>query len=148
MNKAALIGLVLMALAALVPCTAAADSADDIGRLEQQRIQAILDVDMPALYAIYADAFFYNTASGASFTRSEYLPRYQSGELKVNKSTSEVREVRVYGDTAIVTGIVRVDATIKGENADLRLRYLNVWVKRENGWVLVARQATNLPMPK
>ena len=80
--------------------------------------------------------------------RSEYLPRYQSGELKVNKSTSEGREVRVYGDTAIVTGIVHVDATIKGENRNLHLRYLNVWVKRGDGWVLVARQATNLAMPK
>jgi len=148
MNKAALIGLVLTALAPLIPCTAVADSADDIGQLEQQRIQAILDVDMPALYAIYADDFFYNTASGASFTRSEYLPRYQSGELKVNKSTSEGREVRVYGDTAIVTGIVHVDATIKGDNTNLHLRYLNVWVKRGDGWVLVARQATNLAMPK
>jgi len=148
MNKATLIGMVLMALAAFIPCTAVADSADDIGQLEQQRIQALLDVDMPALYAIYADDFFYNTASGVSLTRSEYLPRYQSGELKVNKSTSEGREVRVYGDTAIVTGIVHVDATIKGENTNLHLRYLNVWVKRANGWVLVARQATNLPMPK
>ena len=46
---------------------------------------------------------------------------------------------------AVVSGIVHVDATIKGENRNLHLRYLNVWVKRENGWVLVARQATNLP---
>jgi ketosteroid isomerase-like protein len=148
MNKSALSGLILMVLAALVPGTAVADSADDIGRLEQRRIQAILDVDMPALYAIYADEFFYNTASGVSLTRAEYLPRYESGDLKVNKSTGEGREVHVYGDTAVVTGIVHVDATIKGENTNLHLRYLNVWVKRGNGWVLVARQATNLPVQK
>ena len=35
MNKATLIGMVLMALAAFMPCTAVADSADDIGQLEQ-----------------------------------------------------------------------------------------------------------------
>jgi ketosteroid isomerase-like protein len=100
---------------------------------------------MPALYAIYADDFFYNRAVGDSLTRSEYLPLYASGELKVNKAVGEGRDIRVYGDTAIVSGIVHVNATIRGENRNLHLRYLNVWVKRGNGWVLVARQATNLP---
>ena len=146
MNKSAFSGLILMVLAALIPGSAIADTRDDIERLEQRRIQAILDVDMPTLYAIYADDFFYNLAAGNSLTRAEYLPMYESGTLKVNKSSSEGREVRVYGDTAIVTGIVHVDATIKGENKNLHLRYLNVWVKRGNDWLLVARQATNLPM--
>jgi ketosteroid isomerase-like protein len=145
MNKSALSGLILMVLATLMPVAAIAGTADDIERLEQRRIQAIKDVDMPSLYAIYADDFFYNRAGGDSLTRAEYLPMYESGNLKVNKSTSEGREVRVYGDTAVVTGIVHVDATIKGENRNLHLRYLNVWVKRGNDWVLVARQATNLP---
>ena len=145
MSKTAFAGIVFAALVAFTPSMATADTADDIGRLEQKRIQAILDVDMPTLNAIYADDFFYNLAGGNTLTKSEYLPRYESGELKVNKSDSEGRDIRVYGNTAVVTGIVHVNATIKGENKELHLRYLNVWVKRANGWVLVARQATNLP---
>jgi ketosteroid isomerase-like protein len=146
MNKSAASGLVLMVLAVLIPGSAIADTKDDIEKLEQRRIQAIIDVDMPTLKAIYADDFFYNLAAGNSLTKAEYLPMYESGNLKVNKSTSENREVRVYGDTAVVTGIVHVDATIKGENRNLHLRYLNVWVKRGYNWVLVARQATNIPV--
>jgi ketosteroid isomerase-like protein len=146
MSKSVLSGLILMVLVALIPGTAIADTKDDIERLEQRRIQAIIDVDMPTLYAIYAEDFFYNLAAGNSLTRAEYLPMYESGNLKVNKSTSEGRVVRVYGDTAVVTGIVHVDATIKGENRSLHLRYLNVWVKRGYNWVLVARQATNIPV--
>ena len=145
MSKSAFIGFVFAALAALTPSMATADPAGDVERMEQERIQAIIDVDMPTLYAIYAEDFFYNVAAGNSLTRSEYLPRYESGELKVNKSDSEARDIRVYGNTAVVTGIVHVNATIKGENKELHLRYLNVWVKRAKGWVLVARQATNLP---
>lgn len=145
MSKSALSGFLLAVLVAFVPSSATADTADDIERMEQQRGQAILNADMPTLYAIYADDFFYNRARGDSLTRSEYLPMYASGELKVNKAMGEGRYIRVYGDTAVVSGIVHVNATIKGENRDLHLRYLNVWVKRGNGWVLVARQATNLP---
>ena len=145
MNISAFTGLVWAALVAFTPAVATADTADDIEQMEEQRIQAILDVDMPTLYAIYAHDFFYNLAAGNSLTRSEYLPMYASGELKVNISMGEGRDIRVYGDTAVVTGVVHVNATIKGENRNLHLRYLNVWVKRAEGWVLVARQATNLP---
>ena len=145
MSRSAFIGFVLAVLVAFTPAVATADTADDIERMEQQRIQAVLDADMPTLYAIYAHDFFYNVAAGNSLTRSEYLPMYASGDLKVNMSMGEGRDIRVFGDTAVVTGVVHVNATIKGENRNLHLRYLNVWVKRADGWVLVARQATNLP---
>ena len=145
MNKSAVSGFILAALFALAPAMATADPAGEVEKMEQKRMLAILNADMPALYAIYADDFFYNTSSGPSLTRSEYLPRYASGELKVNAADSEARDIRIYENTALVTGIVHVNATIKGENKQLHLRYLNVWVKRANGWVLVARQGTNLP---
>jgi len=145
MNKPALIGFVLAALFALPPTMATADPAADVEKMEQKRMQAVLSADMPALYAIYADDFFYNTSSGPSLTKTEYLPRYASGELKINSADSEGRDIRVYDNTALVTGIVHVNLTSKGETKTLHLRYLNVWMKRANGWVLVARQGTNLP---
>ena len=145
MSKSKFAGFFLAALIAFIPVAATADPAGDVERMEQERIQAVIDADMPVLNAIYADDFFYNLAGGNTLTKSEYPPRYESGELKVNKSESEDRDIRVYGNTALVTGIVHVNATIKGEIRDLHLRYLNVWIKRTNGWVLVARQATNLP---
>ena len=145
MNKSAVIGFILAALFALAPAMATADPAGDVERMEQKRMQAIVNADMPALYAIYADDFFYNTSSGPSLTKSEYLPRYASGELKINAADSEARDIRIYDNTALVTGIVHVNLTTKGETKTLHLRYLNVWMKRANGWVLVARQGTNLP---
>ena len=145
MNKSTVTGCLLAVLFALAPAMALADPAADVEKMEQKRIRAIIEADMPTLYAIYADDFFYNTSSGPSLTKTEYLPRYASGELKVHAADSEARDIRVYDNTALVTGIVHVNATIKGETKTLHLRYLNVWVKRANGWVLVARQGTNLP---
>ena len=147
MNKSAVAGFMLTLLL-LAPAIAAADSADDVERMEQKRMQAILSVDMPALYAIYADDFFYNTGSGVSQTKAQYLPRYASGEIKVTKADSEPRDIRIYENTALVTGIVHVNLTNKGEEKLLHLRYLNVWIKRANGWMLVARQSTNIAEQK
>ena len=145
MNKSAVFGFILAALFAFAPAMATADPAGDVEKMEQKRMRAVLDADMPTLNSIYADDFFYNTSSGLSLTKSEYIPRYASGDLKVNSADSEARDIRVYENTALVTGIVHVNATIKGENKLLHLRYLNVWVKRGDNWVLVARQGTNLP---
>ena len=87
MNKSAFTGFAFAALVALTPSMAMADPAGDVERMEQERIQAILDVDMPALDAIYADDFFYNVAAGNSVTKSEYLPRYASGvKIQLSKS--------------------------------------------------------------
>jgi len=140
-------GKVIFALlAVLSSAVVLADTVADVERMEDKRAEAVLKADMPTLYSIYAEDFFYNRAGGDSLTREQYLPMYGSGELKVLKMTGEGRTVKAYGDSAIVTGIVHVDATIKGEARTLHLRYMNVWVKRQGAWVLVARQATNIPM--
>jgi len=145
MNKSAATGFIFAALSACIPAIASADSAADVEKMEQKRLRAVIEADMPTLNAIYADDFFYNTSSGPSLTKSEYLPRYASGELKVNAVDSEARDIRIYDNTALVTGIAHVTLTTKGETKTIHLRYLNVWLKRANGWVLIARQGTNLP---
>ena len=146
MSTSCFIRIFLVTIAVLASAGAMAAAEDDVERMEQERIQALLDVDMPTLNAIYADDFFYNVASGQSVSKAEYLPRYESGDIKINVAESESRDIRVYGNTALVNGIVHVNATISGDRRDLRLRYLNVWMKRATGWVLVARQATNIPV--
>ena len=145
MSTSRFIGVVLGTVALFASAGAMAAAEDDVERMEKERIQALIDADMPTLNAIYADDFFYNLASGQSVRKTEYLSRYESGDVKINVSESQSRDIRVYGNTALVSGIVNVNATISGDRRDLRLRYLNVWMKRATGWVLVARQATNIP---
>jgi ketosteroid isomerase-like protein len=146
MNKSSWSGFVLAVLVAISPgATIAASPADEIEQAEQTRAQALINADIQALDAIYADEFFYNRAGGDSVTKAEYLPSFASGEVRVHKVNYEGRKIRVYGDTALVTGTQHNEVTIKGENRTLHLRYLHVWVKKGGGWKLVARQATNLP---
>src|SRR3954464_12960411 len=96
---------VFTALAVLASTEAMAASQDDVERMEQERIQALIDADMPTLNAIYADDFFYNMPSGQSVGKGQYLPRYESGDIKINRSESESRDISVYGNTAVVHGI-------------------------------------------
>ena len=113
--------------------------------LEQNWNEAFYSKDIAFIEAVLADEFVATYDDGSRGDREKELTLAAEFNQQVESAIPDEFVVRVYGDTAVVNGIVHVNATIKGENRDLHLRYLNVWVKRGNGWVLVARQATNLP---
>jgi ketosteroid isomerase-like protein len=45
-------------------------------------------------------------------------------------------------------GSTRLDVEIDGQPRHLDLAYLNVWVKRDGRWQLVARQSAFKPVPR
>jgi ketosteroid isomerase-like protein len=53
--------------------------------------------------------------------------------------------VRVYGDSAIVIGITRVEGASGGTQFKAEFRFTDTWVKRDGHWKLVASHATRLP---
>ena len=145
MNQSIVSGFVLALLVAFAPTVATADTADQIEQLEQQRSQAIVNGDMDTLDALYANEFYYNRAGGDSLSKAAYFAFLQSGDIKVRRAVRDEVTIRVYGDTAVVTGVQHIDAHLKGQDTKVNLRYLHVWVNGPGGWKLVARQATNLP---
>jgi ketosteroid isomerase-like protein len=146
MSKAALTGFFFAVSVAFIPVSAIAATADDIDQLDQQWAQAIINGDMKTFDALNADEFFYNRRGGDSFSKSVYIAFLTSGDVKVKRAVREEVSIRVYGDTAVVTGIQHIDVNLKGEDRKVDIRYLHVWVNGPGGWKLVARQATNLPV--
>jgi ketosteroid isomerase-like protein len=52
-------------------------------------------------------------------------------------------DVRVEGNTGIVTGVYRLTGRDeKGQPMDRRIRYTDVYVKRDGRWLVVASQGT------
>ena len=52
--------------------------------------------------------------------------------------------VRVYGDSAVVIGITRVEGSSGGANFTAEFRFTDTWVKREGHWKLAASHASRL----
>jgi ketosteroid isomerase-like protein len=52
--------------------------------------------------------------------------------------------VRVYGDSAIVIGITRVEGSSGGAAFKAEFRFTDAWVKRDGHWKLAASHATRL----
>ena len=53
-------------------------------------------------------------------------------------------KVSVYDDTALVTCHWEVHVLNKGNKIDTNARYIHVYVKRKDGWKMVAHQATRI----
>ena len=117
----------------------------EIRQRETRRFEAIVQKDLAALDDILSDDLSYTHTTGAHETKTEFIGKLKSGQLKYESLTPEDIRVRVYGTTGVVTGVARVKVQVKGEALSFRLRFTDVYVKKENRWQMVAWQATRLP---
>jgi ketosteroid isomerase-like protein len=91
--------------------------------------------------ALLADDWSVTHIDGQVLTKAQALQMCMTGP--VITSTVDQLGVRAYGDTAIVTG--RTKAVVSGTNAQtVTLRFTDVFVRRNERWIVVASHATRL----
>jgi ketosteroid isomerase-like protein len=116
----------------------------EIKRLEDHRFRAMIDSDFSTLLG---DDLIYTHSTAQSDTRTEYLALCKKGVFKYLKIERPIENIQVYGDTAVVTGNVKMDAIVEGKPKLLNSRYTNVWIKGMKGWQMVVWQSTSIPPP-
>jgi ketosteroid isomerase-like protein len=67
---------------------------------------------------------------------------FQSGSFKYDSRTISDLKIRIYGDTAIVTGRSTQKGSENGKDYSGDYRFTRVYGKQEGRWVTVALQAT------
>ncbi len=117
----------------------------EIRKQESRRFEAMVRGDVATLEAILANDLTYTHATGAFETKTQFLAHMKSSQVKYESFAPEQLLVRVYGGSAVVTGLARVKANARGERMDFRLRFTDVYVKNADTWQMVAWQATRLP---
>jgi hypothetical protein len=114
-----------------------------VRQIEDRRIKAMIDDDFATLEAILADDLTYGHSSGVADTKAAYLEALRSGKTKYLTFDRAPSVVRVYGNTAIITGTATL--SLRGQAAPFSLRYTLAYVMREGQWRMVAWQSTRLP---
>jgi ketosteroid isomerase-like protein len=109
-----------------------------IRRLDNERIQAQIHADAPALDRIYADDFIGVGPSGTVRTKPQVISDFTSGNLKFQSITTDEVKVRVYENTAVGTGLSTMVGQDKGKAVPRDTRFTRVWVKQQGHWRLVA----------
>jgi ketosteroid isomerase-like protein len=114
----------------------------EIKNLEEARNEAVLRGDFTALDRMTSDDYTFITLKGELRTKSDILKGFASGSFHYEARQISDLKVRVYGDTAIVTGRAVQKGMENGKDYSGDYRFTRIYVKQEGRWLTVALQTT------
>jgi uncharacterized protein (TIGR02246 family) len=143
--KAVLVIALLTTATAVVLAISQSDAQRDVLKLTAEYEDAIRRRDPSVHERLFAEDYTYTPGNGNFMNRKGHMAFTASGAASVEWLRSEDQRVRVYGDTAVVTGRWFTRGIRDGAAPlERRIRYLLVYVKREGRWQIVAEQRTGV----
>jgi ketosteroid isomerase-like protein len=118
---------------------------EELLELEKAFAEAIVRNDFEAIGRLVADDWIIIGPDAEIVDRARFFDVIKSGALIHEIMESKDFRVRVYGDSAVVTGITRTKGKFMGEEFSTRERATDVFVKRARGWQCVLTHLTRLP---
>ncbi|MBV8971670.1 MAG: nuclear transport factor 2 family protein [Sphingomonadaceae bacterium] len=134
-------GLIVVAEAG----AAAAPPADDVAAitaLEDAWRQARIDGDTAFLERFYAAEFRVQGMDGRVVPRADDIGLFARREVRPESIRHGPLDIRVYGDSAVVTGVDDMKGCYRANCGAVRLRFTDVLVRRDGRWQMVVEQAT------
>ena len=113
--------------------------------MEDRRFQAMIAADVPALERLLGEGLVYTHSSSSVDTKASLIEAIRTKRSNYQKIERPQEQIRVYGQSAVVTGQARIELLGASGPRVLNLRYLDVWVKAAQGWQMVAWQSTPIP---
>jgi len=138
-----------LASGALVQPGQANRAEEEVRRAESVRRHAILNNDTAALDRLLADSLLTTLDSGEVKTKADEVAINRAGSRKIESWEASDVSIRMYGDTAVVTGRAAVRDSLQGEGArEFTFRFTHVWVKLDGRLQLVARHISGRSVPR
>lgn len=124
--------------------SAAAPDLDDAVRAYDQ---ATVHNDVVALAQLVSDDYMLVNSDSTLQDKSSYLADFKVPGFKLDPYALAQPVRKIWGDTALVAGLVHLSWTLKGERQTRLLRIAHVWTKLEGRWRLAYTQLTRVPRP-
>jgi ketosteroid isomerase-like protein len=121
---------------------------NDVLHADGELRQAFLEHDAAALNRLLADDWKVIHVNGREQTKPQFIDAIQSGRAKFLSIELDQTEVRLYGQTAVITARWTNTIEFKGQQTHGQDRVTRVWVKRPEGWRAVTEQAVYLEETK
>ncbi len=123
----------------------------ELKRLEDEWLSTYLRGDKSTFDRIVADDFTGTDESAVLRNKAQERELVQApptGSIKVSLTNEDV-QVRIYGDTAIVTGRIVQKAERAGQDSfGFQSRFTDTFLKRQGRWQVVARHYSRLPQQR
>jgi uncharacterized protein (TIGR02246 family) len=144
---------VIAALAILVSANLACFAAEsrpaaenavvkEICRLEDAWAAAEVKKDGAAVGQLLAEEFLFTGPDGAVLSKAQLIQVVSTSKAERVSEVGSDYQVKVYGNTAVIHGIVTIVDKDERGTQQVRLRYTDTWVKQADGrWLCVAAQS-------
>ena len=113
----------------------------ELRKLESQWQDALMHRDAAMLDRLMDDEYTLITVTGEVVNKAKVLAEIESINATADVRNTEVN-VRVYGEVAVVTGLVLITGKFNDKDVSTRSRYTKVYLRRRGQWRVVAAQAT------
>ncbi|HEV8370107.1 MAG TPA: nuclear transport factor 2 family protein [Pyrinomonadaceae bacterium] len=116
------------------------DVAQQLMDLEQRLAKSILNSDFETYSAILAPEWTTIDLTGHILTKSQLLQEFAAKDRLIEEAKIDEMKVKDFGDVAVVTGHSTFKGKYKGQPVTVVLRFTDVFVKRDDRWLVVASQ--------
>lgn len=111
-------------------------------KLENEFARAVASNDADALDRLLADDWIIVDPDGSIIDKTRFLGVIRSGALSHESMESTDLSVRLYGNTAVVTGLTTSNGKFMGQEFTSCERATDIFVKQAGGWQCVFTQLT------
>ena len=120
---------------------------DQLKKMEKDRAAAVVKGDVATLEKLTSDDYILINANGQLSDKATTMNNIKTGNIKLTANDVSDLKVRVYGNTAVVTGKSNATGTIGGRELKGPVMFTRVYVKNNGKWQSVAFQQTPIVNP-
>lgn len=103
--------------------------------------QALVQKNIDLVNKQTDDAVSYGHSNGWVQTKADLAKDFETGIISYQSYKEDSINVSISDNAANIRFIADINATLRGNAITSRLKVLEVWVKKDKGWLLFARQA-------
>ena len=134
-------------LAAILAAAAMGAMPADLAKAAHDYDVAQMKSDRAELERLVAPDYVLQNSSGAVQDKKSFIADQTAAGYRLDPFKIEEPVERVMGDVALLGGVATLTGTDGGQAYKVRLRFMDVWQKRQGRWVVVFTQATRAPLP-
>jgi ketosteroid isomerase-like protein len=122
-----------------------AELPPDLAQAVKEFDQAQVHNDVRTLERLVADDYVLVNSNASVEDKRQYLADFNLPGFKIDPYVVEQPVQKVWGDAAVLGGLVHLSWTQDGQHQTRRLRLASVWAKRDGRWRATYTQVTRVP---
>lgn len=114
-------------------------------KISSQKSEWMVEQRIDSLKALMDDQFLFIHSNGWTQSAKDFFDDFASGKLVYTQIEPIEASVRIFNETAVLTGKGKFSGMVDGKPFELPLIYTEVYVLKNDRWIWVSRQSTRLP---